>query len=429
MNILLTGATGFIGNALLPVLLKQGHQVTVCCRNPQALLIQSEHIKPVFIDFATADRIEHWLPHVNGIDAVINGVGIIAESQGQTFEFVHSRTPIALFTAAAQAGVKTVIQISALGADDDATSAYHLTKRSADEALRGVPVAWFVLQPSVVYGARAQSTALFHALAALPVHVLPDGGNQQLQPIHVDDVVAAVCRCLAGAIQAQQTLALVGPEPVTYAELLQNLRHRLGKPAARVLVLPQAYVLLAANFGQWLGEPILSKENIAMLSRGNTADASQITDLLGRSPLSMTTQLFDKPASQAERWHARLYFLKPVLRLVIACVWLWSGITSLVFYPHELSYQLLAATGITGNTAPLMLYGLAFMDIALGVATLAMLNPRNLIIWQLWIVLIYTLVVGYALPEFWLHPFGPLLKNLPFLLTLWIYQILAGEKP
>ena len=429
MNILLTGATGFIGNTLLLELLRQGHQVTACCRNPQALLSKSEHIKPLPIDFATVDRIEHWLPHLNGIDAVINCVGIIAESEGQTFVQLHSQTPIALFTAATQVGVKTIIQISALGADAGAASAYHLSKRAADEALRDLSLDWFILQPSIVYGNCAQSTALFHALAALPVHVLPDGGSQQLQPVHVDDVVTTVCRCLDGSVPAQQTIALVGPTPVTYADLLQNLRRRLSKSEAKTLALPQRYVLFAANFGQWLDEPILSKDNIAMLSRGNTADIAKITELLGRLPLSMSEQVFAKPASQSERWHAQLYFVKPVLRLVIAFVWLWSGITSLFFYPHKLSYQLLAETGITGNAAPLMLYGLAFMDIGLGLSTLAMPQPRNLIFWQLCIVLIYTLVVGITLMEFWLHPFGPLLKNLPFLLTLWIYQILAGEKP
>ena len=166
-----------------------------------------------------------------------------------------------------------------------------------------------------------------------------------------------------------------------------------------------------------------------MLSRGNTADADGVTELLGRSPLSMAQQLFEKPASQAERRSAQLYFIKPVLRFAIAFVWLWSGITSLFFYPHELSYQLLAATGISGSAAPMMLYGLALMDIALGLATLSPYRPARLMSWQIGIVLVYTLVVSFALPEFWLHPFGPLLKNIPFLLCLWIYRQLAGEKP
>lgn len=426
MNILLTGATGFIGNHLLRALLQQGHSVTACCRNPKRLLINTHTLA---IDFANVNTSEQWLTHLNGIDAVINCVGIIAETDGQTFAQLHTQAPITLFQAAAQIGVKKIIQISALGADTNAESPYHLSKRAADDVLRSLPVDWFILQPSIVYGEGAQSSALFHALAALPVHLLPDGGQTHLQPIYIDDLVAAVGRCLEANTPSQQTIALVGANPISYADLLQSLRQRLGKPPARTLSIPYRYLLTAASFGKYLGEPILSKDNIAMLSRGNTADANAITLLLGRSPVSIKQQLFEKPATQAERWHAQLYFLKPVLCVAIAFVWLWSGITSLFFYPHALSYQLLAATGITGITAPMMLYGLAVLDIGLGLATLLRYRTLTLLSWQIAIVLGYSLVVAVNLPEFLVHPFGALLKNIPFLLVLWIYRQLAGERP
>lgn len=429
MNILLTGATGFIGNTVLRGLLRQGHQISACCRNPERLLIASPDITPLSVDFMSANSAPHWLPYLHGIDAIVNCVGIIAESKGQSFAQLHSRTPIALFQAGAQAGVKKIVQISALGADEQAASEYHVSKKAADDVLRTLPLEWFVLQPSLVYGDGAQSSGLFHALAALPLHLLPDGGRQQMQPIHVNDVAAAVCRCLEPAVAGQKTMALVGPEPIAYTDWLQGLRQRLGKQPATALSVPYRYALTAAGLGKWLGEPILSKDNIAMLGRGNSADPRPITELLGRPPLSMASQLFEKPASQAERWHAALYFLKPMLRFSIALVWLWSGITALFFYPHELSYQLLADTGITGIGAPAMLYGLAAMDIALGLATLARFQSSRLMLWQFWIVLAYSLVVALRLPEFVFHPFGPLLKNIPFLMCLLIYRQLEGEKP
>jgi len=428
MNILLTGPTGFIGNHLLRSLLHQGHTVTACCRQPERLLINSEHLKPLAVDFAQLNTSAQWLAHLNGIDAVINCVGIIAETKTQTFEQLHHQAPAALFTAAAQAGVQKIIQISALGADAEAVSPYHLSKKAADEVLRGLPVAGIILQPSIVYGAGAQSSALLQALAALPVQVLPDGGTQLLQPVYIDDVVAVVHRCLE-VDKRQQTLALVGAHSISYAELLQGLRRRMAKPSARTFSLPYRYLLAVAGVGKYLGEPILSKDNIAMLSRGNTASADAITALLHRPPVSISQQLFETPATQAERWHAQLYFLKPMLGVVIALVWLWSGITSLCFYPHELSYQLLAATGVTGIAAPVMLYGLAVLDIGLGVATLCRYHLQRLLWWQIAIVLSYSLIIAIALPEFLVHPFGALLKNLPFLVCLLIYKQLAGERP
>ena len=428
MNILLTGASGFIGSAVLRALLRQGHQVSACCRHP-GRLIASPNIKYLPVDFMSTNSVEHWLPHLHDIDVIINCVGIIAESKGQSFAQLHRQAPIALFQAGAEIGVKKIVQISALGADEQATSAYHISKKAADDVLRNLPLDWFVLQPSIVYGDGAQSSGLFHALAALPLHLLPDGGRQSLQPIHVDDVSAAVFRCLEPAVSGQRTVALVGPEPIAYVDWLLGLRCRLGKPPATVLSVPYRYSLMASDLGKWLGEPILNKDNIAMLNRGNSADSGPVTELLGRPPLSISSQLFEKPASQAERWHAALYFLKPLLRFSIALVWLWSGITSLFFYPHELSYQLLADTGITGLGAPLTLYGLAAMDIVLGLATLARFRPSRLMLWQFWIVLAYSVVVALRLPEFVFHPFGPLLKNIPFLMCLLIYRQLEGEKP
>lgn len=331
MNILLTGATGFIGNAVLRALLTQGHRVTACCRHPERLLIHSPNLKPLNIDFTVTGSVQQWLPHLDGMDAIINCVGIIAEHKGLSFDQLHTRAPTALFKAGAEAGVTKIVQISALGADNDAESAYHLSKKAADEVLRSLPLAWYVLQPSLVYGDGAQSTSLLQALAALPVHLLPDKGRQLLQPIHIDDVAAAVSCCLEPASAVQITVALVGPKPITYGNCLKGLRHRLGKPPAAAWPVPYSYALLAADLGKWLGEPILSKDNIAMLNRGNSADPKAVTALLGRPPLSMTAQLFEKPASQAERWHASVYFLKPMLRFAIALVWLWSGITSLFF--------------------------------------------------------------------------------------------------
>jgi uncharacterized protein YbjT (DUF2867 family) len=428
MNILLTGATGFIGNHLLRFLLQQGYSVTACCRNPQRLL-QTDNLKTLAIDFAAATHVESWLPHLNGIDAVINCVGIIAETKNQTFNQLHTLAPVALFQAAVQVGVKKIIQISALGADEKAQSLYHLSKRAADDFLRALPVDWFVLQPSLVYGDGAQSSALLHALAALPVHLLPDGGKQLLQPIDIHDVIAATCRCLDPATESQQTVALVGEHPISYADLLKNLRRRLGKSPCYAVSLPRDFVLAAANFGKYLGEPILSKDNVAMLSRGNTADSNAITQLLQRSPANLHQHWFEKTASQAERWHAQLYFLKPLCWLVIVLVWIWSGITALFFYPHELSYQLLAATGVSGIAAPIALYGLAAMDIGLGLATLWRYQLSRLLLWQIGIVLGYSLMVAVTLPEFLIHPFGALLKNIPFLLMLLIYRQLEGEKP
>jgi hypothetical protein len=271
--------------------------------------------------------------------------------------------------------------------------------------------------------------ALFHALAASPIHMLIDGGQQKIQPIHVNDVVATILQCLKPKSPTRQTLSLVGPEAINFKQLLQQLRLRLGKKPASTISIPGKIAQKTVFLGKWLGEPAFNTENIAMLKQGNFADAEPITQFLGRSPCFLQQQLLSKPASQAERWHAGLYFLRPLLRLSIAFLWIWSGTVSIFFYPQEQSYQLLAASSITGFFAPMMLYGLALLDIAFGLATLLVYRIRPLIFLQLSLIFLYTLAISFTLPEFWIHPFGPVLKNIPLFATLLVYLTLEGEKP
>lgn len=429
MNILLTGASGFIGHHILHALEQHNHKVTAWCRHPEKLIYTSDSTQVLKLNYTELHNTRDWSPILQNIEVVINCVGIIVESKGQSFQTLHAQVPITLFKAAEQAGVKKIIQISALGADRTAQSAYHLSKKTADDALRNIAVDWTILQPSIVYGDGAQSMALFHALAALPVHALIDGGKQLIRPIHVNDVCTTILQCLKEDSPTHLTLPLVGPDTISYKCLLAQLRRRLGKKPVPTLSISGELAQHSVFIGKWLGEPTFNAENIAMLRQGNTADAKPLEQFLGHPTKSLENKLLSTPANQAERWHASLYFLRPLLRLSIAFLWIWSGIVSIFFFPVEQSYQFLAASGITGNAAPIMLYGLAMMDILLGIATLAMYRIRWLILFQLTIIILYTISITFTLPDFWLHPFGPIAKNIPLLTTLLVYLTLEGEKP
>ena len=94
-----------------------------------------------------------------------------------------------------------------------------------------------------------------------------------------------------------------------------------------------------------------------------------------------------------------LYFLRPLLRLSIAFLWLWSGIVSLFFFPHEQSYQFLAGIrGITGSAAPITLYGLALMDITSRFGYLVRVpnTPVDDYL-QLTLIFLYTLTITFSL--------------------------------
>lgn len=427
MNILITGATGFIGRHILRSLNHQNHAITACVRDPDRIREIVPGTKLLQVDYLEMTQADDWLPLLAEVDVVINCVGIIGEAGKQTFEYLHSRVPIALFRACQETGVKKIIQISALGSDENANSQYHLSKKAADDVLRDLEVPAAILRPSFVYGEGAASMALFQAIASLPIHVLLDRGRQLVQPVHVDDLVELVTHCIS-TVECSQELDVVGAQPVSMAVLLSGLRRRLGSRRALQVSVSSGFVIGLARIAEILRVPMLSRENILMLLRGNTASREPLGEVLGHPPDGVEEKLFELPASQADRWHARLYFVRPLLRLSIAFVWLWSGLTSAFFYPEVLSFDLLDSVGITGAAGPLTLYGLSLLDVVIGLLTLFGWKLRPLIVLQLISIFAYSLVVGIALPEFLFHPFGPVLKNLPLLVAIYILLILEEEK-
>ncbi len=424
MNILLTGASGFIGGYLLRRLTAAGHQVTACVRQPDRARQLFPAARYIGCDFNRDTHHDAWQPRLTDIDVVVNAVGIIRENGRQRFTPLHLDTPIALFRTASQCGVKKVIQISALGADDSAQSHYHLSKRAADEALATLDLEWTILRPSLVYGAGAKSTALFRALAALPVTPQVGDGDQPVQPIHIDDLCRVVLLAVESDSLNRRRLDLVGPEAVTMRELLEKQRHWLDGGRLRPLPISYSLSLRLAQMGGFLGSAPIDREAVEMLQRGNTADVTPLVDVCGFTPRSLDDVLQNKPASDAERWHARLYFLAPLMRISLALLWIYTAIVSTFLYPAEQSYALLHEVGIGENLAPIFLYAAAGIDFILGASLLLRRHVTAVALLMFAIILGYTVIITLALPDFWLHPYGPISKNIPLLVaTLMMLQL------
>ncbi len=418
MHILITGASGFIGSHLTRALLDQGHLVTGAVRDPDGFRRRFPGTQAIPIDFTRAMHADDWLHGLHDVDAVINAVGIIRESGGQRFRALHQQAPIALFQACEIAGVSRVIQISALGADKSALSQYHLTKRAADDYLAGSSLSWTVLRPSIVYGPGARSMALFKALAALPVTPLVNRGEQQIQPIYVADLTSAVLQCLTAEGPVGIRVDLVGPEPISFRDLMKQLRQWLGLGPLRTLAIPYGLSLAAAKLGGFLGTAPVTTETIGMLQRGNTAHVHGFIRCFGFTPRSLQAALWAEPARQADQWHAGLFFLPLLLRFSLALTWILAGVFSAFVFPATQSNALLAQVGLTGWAAPLALYGAASLDLLLGLGTLSRRWLRGALYGQLLAMLIYTLIITLFLPGWWTHPFGPVVKNLPIAVAI-----------
>ena len=415
MRVLVIGAGGFIGRHLAARLAGDGLQVVAAGRDPKALSRLLPGVEIVSCDL-TRDATGDWAQRLHGIDAVVNCAGIIGI--GADYAGVHQRGAIALFDGARAAGVGRVIQISALGADETGTTPYHRSKRAADDHLAhigadGTAMGWAVLRPSLVLGRGGASFALFAALAALPVTPRLGGGHWQVQPIHVDDLTEIVVHLLRapGALCAR--LDVVGPAAMSTDELTAVMGRwlGLGPERGRAPVLPIPRWLLAFVTRAGIGPA--SPESLTMLAAGNTAPIAPLVEATGIMPRPIEQVLAQHPSTAADLAMSRLAPMIPVMRWLLALVWLAGGLVSLGLAPAGSTDAMLVRLGLAGTAAMVALWAGSLADIAVGLAILA--RRRGGVLAGVMLMGGYTAILSTVAPELWADPFGPLVKNLAVL--------------
>ena len=281
MKILICGATGFVGRHLTRSLRESGHSVIRAVRRPS-------EPDDIAVDFCNDTAKEIWLPRLNGIDVVINAVGVLRDSSRNPMRKLHTETPVALFAACAETGVVRIVHLSALGVDSGVSVPYFTTRLATEQAIRELPekLRWLCLRPSVIYGEDGASAQMFRKMAKLPVQILPMGGIQELQPVHIDDICIAVKHWLSNPSSKSQIVDAVGAEATTMRGMLDSYREQLHRRPALHVAMPGFFARLAAFIGDFIPASPLCSDTYAMLTAGNTAAASRFEKLLGRQPRS-----------------------------------------------------------------------------------------------------------------------------------------------
>jgi uncharacterized protein YbjT (DUF2867 family) len=280
MNILLCGDTGFIGRHIALALRKAGHQVTGL-RAPRT-------DGRAGLDYATATRAEVWHPWLDGIDAVVNAVGVLRDSKRRPIEAVHTQAPLALFDACVAAGVRRVIQVSALGVDR-LPQQYARTKLAAErgllahQALDKLDAA--ILRPSVVFGRGGAGSEMFMRLAQLPLLVMPGVAlRARIQPVAVIDLADAVAALVGPQLGWRGVMDCVGPRALTMGEFIDVLRTQQGRGATRQCGLPDWWSRAMASAGDQVSVSPWSSDTMAMLQVDNVGAVAPFARLLGHAP-------------------------------------------------------------------------------------------------------------------------------------------------
>jgi len=283
MNILLCGASGFIGQHIMQALTLAGHRVLAGRSQAPA----NNDGGSVAVNFNEDTNAAVWLPRLQGIDAVINAVGVLRDSKQRPIQAIHADTPMALLDACAQAGVRRVIHISALGIEGSQTR-YAQTKLAADTHLLRLneqgQLDGVILRPSIVFGKQGDSSRLFMALSQSPVLLMPRPVIQaKVQPLAVQDLAQAVARLLNEAANVKGIVPCVGPEALTLSAFIASLRAQQGKSPARILPLPDIMTMWSARVGDQIPGLPWCSESLAMLAQDNTAPPALFSAVLGRA--------------------------------------------------------------------------------------------------------------------------------------------------
>jgi uncharacterized protein YbjT (DUF2867 family) len=414
MRILLLGAAGFIGREILAALRARGHRVVPAVRSAASAPPFATE-RAIEIDLDRDIDAATWMPRLAGIDAVVNCAGILQGTGAHSIDAIHRLAPIALFDACARAGVRRVIQVSAISAERAAGTAYAVTKLAADDHLRASDLDWIVVRPSLVVARGAHGgTALLRAMAALPFAIpVPSKGEQLFQPIFIDDLAALLVRAVETDTLARRTLDAVGPDVVALRALLEDYRRWLGFESVPAISIPAGLVKAAARLGDLLGGP-LNSTSLAQLEYGNTGDYAAFNAASGIEASGWKDQLALHPAHVQDRWHARLYFVRPILRATLALLWLFSGFAGLVSL-GQWAPLVASGTGIPVVAAGVALLVACVANIAIAAFLLRRWKPRTLALAQVLAICGYSVAATILWPSLWAESLGPLLKNVPVL--------------
>lgn len=288
-EVLLIGGSGFVGSAVAARLAGAGWRVRVPTRRLSrarhlALLPTADIIEADVFDPATLDRL------VRSVDAVVNLVGVLHSPPGvpygPAFERAHVRLPGLIAQACQRAGVRRVIQISALGADINGPSEYQRSKAAGEAAIRNArPVlAWTILRPSVIFGAGDSFLNLFAGLSRL-APVMPLGGaTARFQPVWVEDVAEVVLACLERPASAGQTYPVAGPNRYTLAELVRYAAERVGRHPW-IIPLPESAAMLQARLLELAPNPMMSRDNVRSMRVDNVTEGPPLPFGLEPKPI------------------------------------------------------------------------------------------------------------------------------------------------
>ncbi len=218
------GGSGFVGRHVVRELAKRGWRVRVAVRRPHlaSFLLPLGSVGQIQLAQSNIRMPDSIAAALDGADAVVNLVGILANHGAQNFSAVHEKGTADLARLCAEAGIENVVHISTMGASSESPSAYGRSKKVGEAAMRDTIPTATIMRPSIIFGA---GDDFFNRFAGMMVTFrsvpLIGGGHTKFQPVYVDDVADAICAALENQKSRGKEYALAGPQVKSFKELMQ----------------------------------------------------------------------------------------------------------------------------------------------------------------------------------------------------------------
>lgn len=271
------GGSGFVGRHLVRALCKRHYRIRVAVRRPDL----AGHLQPLG-RVGQVHAVQANLRHAGSVEAaardarvVVNLVGLLYERGKQRFDAVHSFGAEQVALAAASHGAR-MVQVSAIGADENSKSVYARTKAMAERMVLAAQPSAVIMRPSIMFGPEDDFFNRFAALARIsPALPLVGGGATRFQPVFVGDVAAAIADAVEGKAKGGTIYELGGPEVKTFKELMQFVLATIERK--RLLVpLPFFLARMHAAFLQYMPKPMLTPDQVEQLRNDNVvSDAAK----------------------------------------------------------------------------------------------------------------------------------------------------------
>lgn len=338
MRIAVAGGSGFLGRHVVEALREAGHEVRVLARRVTPSM-DREGVEHRAIDVGAGPWSQEVLA---GCEAVVNLVGIKAQRGGDDFERAHVGAVEHLVAACRAAEIERLVHVS-VAQVEDATGAYAVTKRQGEAAVRDSGLQVTVLRPGLIYGPGDDALRnLIRMIRLAPLVPVPRGATGPLPAIDVRDVATAVVEALRRPATVGASIDVVGPEALDLRGLVRRVADALELPTI-IPPLPDVLARLgAAVMERLLADPLLSRSQLSMLTRGLPGDPNPAEVALGLRPRALCAERIRELA-------AGVPDLLPSVRLVTSIehrAWLRERAAAMRGWPLVLALALALMLGL-----------------------------------------------------------------------------------